>query len=354
MMSSMWGARLPSAGPASAGAQTLGSTGGPGGGRTGTENLTVNLTDAPSFDPRNLVAVAGQDVHFVLNNTGSFNHSFTISAAPGKLLAQNTTPSALNAFLTSNGTLVNVSLPANSTRLLNYTVPGSDAGDSFEFVSQVPYQFQAGMFGFFNVTSGRAGPAVDLNETTLDTLAYVPDVLNASSITSFPAAIDVLIVNDGGDAHTFTLAAQSNVTLDPGSFNSYFSSHPPAVNVVVPGGSGASAWANFTIASPGAYQVHLRGLRPLRQRDVRVAVRRRAGAGGGGRSEHRDRPAGAVGRGRRPPRDRRPPGRGRHLYRAVPAAPPRRRALRARIRSRREAQGENRSSTWAVISSRFG
>lgn len=252
--SSAWGAGLPSRDPTSTGARPLGSTGGPGGGSAGLENLTVNLTDAPAFDPRNLVAVAGEQVDFLLNNTGAFNHSFTISAAAGVILPLNTTPAQLDQFLAVNGTLVNVTLPGNSTRQLNYTVPAGDAGDSFEFVSAVPYQFQAGMFGFFNVTSGKAGPAVELNETTLDSLAFAPDVLNASSITSYPAALDVLVTNLGGDSHTFTLEAQSNNTLDPSSFTTYFASHPPAVNVVVPGGSGSTVWANFTIASPGAYE----------------------------------------------------------------------------------------------------
>src|SRR5579871_3422732 len=194
VISSAYGAGLPARPLGTSDARALGSTGGPGGGTPGPENLTVNLTDAPSFDPRNLEAVAGAQVHFVLNNTGSFNHTFTISAAAGVVLPENTTPAALDHFLTLNGTLVNVSLPGGSTLQINYTVPGNDAGDSFEFVSQVPYQFQAGMFGFFNVT------------------------------------------------------------LDPASFNSYFSSHPPAVNVVVPGGSGATAWANFTVPTSGAYE----------------------------------------------------------------------------------------------------
>ncbi len=254
VISSAYGAGLPARPLGTSDARALGSTGGPGGGTPGPENLTVNLTDAPSFDPRNLEAVAGAQVHFVLNNTGSFNHTFTISAAAGVVLPENTTPAALDHFLTLNGTLVNVSLPGGSTLQINYTVPGNDAGDSFEFVSQVPYQFQAGMFGFFNVTSGQAGPAVELNETTLDTLAFAPNVLNASSISSYPASVHVLVTNLGGDAHTFTLAEQPNVTLDPASFNSYFSSHPPAVNVVVPGGSGATAWANFTVPTSGAYE----------------------------------------------------------------------------------------------------
>jgi uncharacterized cupredoxin-like copper-binding protein len=257
VLSSAWGAGLPSVGPTASGARPLGSTGGPGGPggeNGGAENLTVNLTDLPSFDPRNLVAVAGDQVEFLLNNTGSFNHTFTISGAAGVILLQNITPVALDQFLAVNGTLVNVTLAAHSTRELNYTVPQADGGDGFEIVSEIPYQFQAGMFGFFNVTSGKAGPAVDLNETTVDTLAFVPDVLNASAVTSYPAALDILVTNDGGDSHTFTLEAQANNVLDPSSFTTYFTSHPPAVNVVVPSGSGNSVWANLTVTGPGAYE----------------------------------------------------------------------------------------------------
>jgi len=255
--SSAWGATIPSRGPLGSGARTLGSTGGPGGPGAGSSvsgNLTVNLTDAPSFDPRNLVAIAGEQVTFLLNNTGAFNHSFTISAAAGVILAQNLTPDALDQFLAANGTLVNVTLTGDSIRALNFTVPAGDAGGSFELVSEVPYQFQAGMFGFFNVTSGKAGPAVDLNETTVDALAFQPDVLNASAITSYPAALDILVTNEGSDSHTFTLEAQANNTLDPSTYDTYFTSHPPAVNVIVPSGAGSTVWANFTLTTPGAYE----------------------------------------------------------------------------------------------------
>lgn len=217
-------------------------------------NLTVNLTDGPSFDPHNLAAAAGDVVHFDLVNVGAFNHTFTIWGAPNVVLARNTTPSELDQFLNTNGTLVNVSLPGGTNVTVNYTIPSSFITASYEIVSVVPYQFQAGMFGFFNISSGQTGPGLQLNEATTDTLSFVPNVLDAANVSHFPAVIQVEITNMGSDGHTWSLEGQPNNTLDPASFSSYFTSHPPIASVNVPSSPGSVVWANFTVAGPGAYE----------------------------------------------------------------------------------------------------
>jgi uncharacterized cupredoxin-like copper-binding protein len=242
---------------ASTGARTLSNPIGPpggAGGATGVVNLTVNLTDGPSFDPHNLGASAGDVVHFALSNTGIYTHSFTIWGAPGKVLAHNITPNELDASLSANGTLVNVSLAPGTNLTVNYSIPSSFVAASYEIVSQVAYQFQAGMFGFFNITSGSTGAALQLTESTTDSLSFVPNVLDASNITTFPALIEVQITNLGSDGHTWSLEKQSNNTLDPASYNSYFTSNPPLASVNVVASPGSIVWANFTVTGPGAYE----------------------------------------------------------------------------------------------------
>lgn len=226
---------------------------GGGGGSGGVTNLSVNLTDAPAFAPRNLVGIAGGVLDFTLTNVGAIDHTFTVSAAAGVVIPRNDTPAQLDALLAKNGTLLNVSLAPGSSISVNYSVPVADAGDSFEIVSAVPYQFQAGMSGFLNISGGAAASSAALEDNTTDALRFLPDQL-AVNATSFPVSLSVLVMNQGVDAHTWTLEGQSNNTLDPGTFTSYFQQNPPLANVNIPAGSGGAAWANFTITTPGAYE----------------------------------------------------------------------------------------------------
>lgn len=215
------------------------------------ENVTVNLTDRPSFSPQFLSLPAGDSVSFHLVNLGQFAHSFTLSAKPGVRLLPTFTPAQVDSFFALNGTLANVSLVAGAQGWANLTFNASEGLDSFEFASVVPYQFQAGMWGLLNITS--QVPGLELNENTTDALLFVPNVLSASP-SHYPIVVAVLVQNEGNFGHTFTLASQSNVTLSPANYTAYFAAHAPLVNSNVPASPGGKSWANFTIVAPGVYQ----------------------------------------------------------------------------------------------------
>jgi uncharacterized cupredoxin-like copper-binding protein len=192
------------------------------------------------------------DVH--LKNVGSFAHTFTVSAVANHSLNRSWTPAQLSAFFHANGSLANVSVAPGTSTWSNFTLPSNSAGSSFEFVSLVPYQFQAGMFGFLNVTGGASRGAVQLTEQTAGAgLAFVPAALQANAI-GYPVTVDVGVSNLGSTPHTWTLVGQADVNLTPGNFSSYFQAHPAAANVNVPSTPGAVVWANFTIPKAGVYQ----------------------------------------------------------------------------------------------------
>lgn len=217
-----------------------------------TVNVTVNLTDRPAFSPSAVTAPAGSMVSIHLANTGNFTHTFTLCAQPDVIVPSSLTPSGLYDFFRTNGSLANVSLAAGDQGWANITFNASVAGPaSFEFVSVVPYQFQAGMFGFLNLTS--TGPGLALSENTTNAPGFVPDVL-AAQPAHYPINLDVLVTNEGSLPHTFTVAPQTNVTLLPSNFTSYFSQHAPLVSANVPAAAGGTIWANFTITGPGVYQ----------------------------------------------------------------------------------------------------
>ncbi len=213
--------------------------------------VTVNMTDTPRFVPRSLVGSTSSTLTVHLHNLGQYNHTFTVSKVPGVLLNTSWTPAELSSFFAQNGSLANVSVAPGQQAYANISFNASTGGDSFEFVSLVPFQFQAGMFGFINITF--SGPGVRLNETTNDHLQFVPNEL-AVNATHFPESVDVLVTNTGTFGHTFTVAAQSNYSLSPTNFTTYFASHPPLVSATVPAGAGSSVWANFTLTAPGVYQ----------------------------------------------------------------------------------------------------
>ncbi len=224
----------------------------PGGGSSGV-NLTVNLTDRPQFDPSTITAAPNSVLHLQLVNTGQANHSFTVSNVPNVVLPTTWSPSELNAFFTANGSLVNLSVAASTTLFFNFSLPPAAVeGSSYEIVSLAPYQFQAGMHGFLNVTAGALGPGVVVTENATDTFRFIPDTL-AVNPTTYPVTVDVLVVNIGAIPHTWTLAPQSNVTLSPGNFTTYFQSHAPLGRVVLQNG-GQSNWTNFSVAGPGIYE----------------------------------------------------------------------------------------------------
>jgi uncharacterized cupredoxin-like copper-binding protein len=216
-----------------------------------TVSLAVNLTDAPAFSPQFLNAPAGVSIAIHLVNVGDFDHTFTLLAKPNVVLPTNLSPSQVYADVESTGALANVSLAPAGQGWANVSFNASLGLSSFEFLSVVPYQFQAGMSGFLNLTS--VGPGLEVSENTTDSLSFVPNVLSASP-AHYPAVVDVLVTNQGSFAHTFTLAPQSNVSLLPTNFTDYFQTHPPLVSVNVPSGAGLTVWANFTVRTAGVYQ----------------------------------------------------------------------------------------------------
>lgn len=238
------------AGPAPA--STIGGPGGIGSGGSASANVTVNLTDAPAFAPSALTAKAGTSLELELVNEGVYNHTFTIANVSGYVFPPTTTPAELSSWFQANGSLANVALTGGQTAFLNLTIPSSDAGASFEVVSLVPYQFQAGMHGFLNVSGAPTGPGVVVSEATNDQLRFVPDQLSVNA-TAFPVTVDVQVTNQGTIAHTFTLEAESNNTLSPANFTQYFQAHPPLADVAL-NTAGATAWANFTVKAPGVFE----------------------------------------------------------------------------------------------------
>jgi plastocyanin len=216
-----------------------------------TTALVVNMTDTPRFVPQFLSAPAGDTATFHLVNQGTIEHTFTLLKEPGLRLNSSWTPAQVDRFFAQNGSLANVSVPGGGQANATVAFNASTAFDSFEFVSVVPYQFQAGMFGFLNLSS--TAPGLETFENTTDSYAFIPNVLAAND-THYPFNLDVLVTNTGDFSHTFTLASQSNVTLSPANFSDYFQQHAPLVNVQVPAGAGSTVWANFTVPGPGVYQ----------------------------------------------------------------------------------------------------
>ncbi len=220
----------------------------------GTQNVSLNATDQPAFDPAKVEAVAGTTLAFEVHNTGVYDHTFTVSAVANYTIPPTLTPAELESFFQANGSLLNLSVPAGQTAFANLSVPARDAGATFEFVSLVPYQFQAGMAGFLQVTSAVAGEGYALSTQTTDSLRFVPDTLLIPNATQFPITVSVEVTNAGTTPHTFTIEGQSNNTLLTSNFTTYFTSHPPLSRVQVPTTSGSPVWANFTVTGKGAFE----------------------------------------------------------------------------------------------------
>jgi uncharacterized cupredoxin-like copper-binding protein len=218
---------------------------------SGNATAQLNLTDQPRFDPRSLSANASATLAVHLTNVGQTVHTFTLAKQPGVVLNVSWSPAQLDAYFAGNGSLANVSVAGGGSAWANVTFNASAGGDSFEFVSLIPYQFQAGMWGFVNVTS--SGPGVLLQDNTTDAYQFVPAALSVTP-THYPVVLNVLVTNQGSLGHTFTVSGLSNYTLSPANFTQTFATNPPLVNAPVPGGAGSTVWANLTIKGPGVYQ----------------------------------------------------------------------------------------------------
>ncbi len=227
--------------------------GGGGGGSTTYPTLEVNLTDNLSFDPAYLSVQAGATENFDLVNVGQYNHSFTLSSQANDSINRTDTPEQLYRYFVANAT-VNVTVAPGTTRNFTLDIPEDWAGDSFEFVSIVPYQFQAGMYGYLNVTSAGGGASFTVtDQTEASALAFTPAAIEVAA-TSFPVHIEVEVSNLGSTGHTWTLVAQADTNMTSSGFTAYFQAHPPAANLAVPTGAGIIVTANITLDAKGTYQ----------------------------------------------------------------------------------------------------
>jgi uncharacterized cupredoxin-like copper-binding protein len=232
-------------------ARPMALPGGPGG---GSATIEVNLTDNATFSPNSLSALAGTSVTFVLHNLGHYPHSFTLSDQANFTLNRTESPAGVYAYFAAHSA-INQSVAPTSSVNVTFGIPATWAGGSFEFVSVVPYQFQAGMSGFLNVTSSSAtGGFLITDQTAASALAFTPAEIQVNA-TSFPVRIEVQVSNLGSaTAHTWTLVAQPNTNMTAGGFTSYFQQHPPAVSLNVPASAGVPVFGNITLPSKGVYQ----------------------------------------------------------------------------------------------------
>lgn len=216
-----------------------------------TDTYAVNMTDTPRFVPAMISGVhAGDNVSVQLHNGGSFAHSFTVLRHPGITLNASSTPAQLNASVRANGTLADVLVAPGASGWANFSIPANATGGSFQFLSTVPFQYQAGMAGAILVSAGT--PAASLNEQATANLAFLPDQLVVNA-TTYPVTIAITVTNVGALIHTWTLSPLANVVITPGNFTSFFSSHAPAANLVM-NNPGQVVNGSFLLNSPGVYQ----------------------------------------------------------------------------------------------------
>ncbi len=213
----------------------------------------INTTDVPAFVPNSVNVTAGQLLTLVLHNGGTYSHTFTLAKNGSLVLAQNITPGALTAYFQLHPPALNSTLASSSTTWDNLTINSSWAGGHFEFVSLVPYQFQAGMFGFLNVQPPvRSSLAFYVNTT--NALAFVSNLLNAAQVSVFPVQITVNLGNLGQLGHTFTLSPLPNYNLTVGNYTTFFQQHLPLINLLAPAGAGTFSNASFVVSTPGYYE----------------------------------------------------------------------------------------------------
>jgi uncharacterized cupredoxin-like copper-binding protein len=191
------------------------------------------------------------NVSVALHNTGSTTHTFTVVNASNSstVLNRSLNPQNLTAYFATYPPSENVSVAGGTSTWANFSLASATTFRSLEFVSTIPYQFQAGMWGFLNLTP--LGPTVVLSDNATNTPAFVPNVLSAGPSVHGPVTLDVLLVDLGSVSHTFTVAPQPNVTV---TTVGYFASHPPLANQSIVPGPPKPIWANFTVPAIGVYE----------------------------------------------------------------------------------------------------
>jgi uncharacterized cupredoxin-like copper-binding protein len=216
------------------------------------ENVTVIMTDAPAYIPSAITVNTSTILTVHVENAGNLTHTFTVSNVSGaNALPSNSTPQQVDQFFRTHGDQANLSLAPGAQGFVNLTFGVGSALDVYQFVSVIPYQFQAGMAGTISVAGGP--PSVLLEDNTSDALQFLPNTL-VVNVTHYPVVVGVLVSNLGSFSHTFTVSPFANYSLSPANFTSFFQAHPPLINAPVPSGAGSTVWANFTLGHPGVYQ----------------------------------------------------------------------------------------------------
>jgi uncharacterized cupredoxin-like copper-binding protein len=219
-----------------------------------TVNVTMNVTDAPAFQPSAINVTVNQTVSLTIVNRGNYSHTFTLSSNGSYVLPTNITPENLSLYFQQHPPIVNVTLNASQTVHANFTMNGSTAGGRFEYVSVVPYQFQAGMYGFVSVAQLAKGPPMTFYTNATNDLHFVPAVLDAENATSLPVKIVVDFGNVGSLSHTFTLSPIEGYNLSPSNFTTFFSTHHPLVDMPVPTSPGTYNTGSAVILKKGFYE----------------------------------------------------------------------------------------------------
>ncbi len=221
-----------------------------------TANFTnVQMTDRPSYDPRtlNVTGATGTiDVNVYLNNTAShLAHTFTLvnENQSGIPINRSYTPSELSAYFVADPPTFGLNVSAGGAAWANFSLAPTAKPLSLEFVSTIPYQFQAGMYGFLNITP--SGPKYLVQENTTNSFQFLPNELSSPVGATGVISFDVKVTNLGNLIHTFTVSAKPNATFS--SVGSFLSGGL-LVNTTIKGGTGVSAWANFTVPALGVYE----------------------------------------------------------------------------------------------------
>ncbi len=212
--------------------------------------VIVNMTDTPAFLPNAISVNAGSNVTFDLRNLGNYTHTFTLLRQANVTLSPSMTPDQLDAYFNQNGSTINESVAPGGLASVTYAVPLTTYSLTFEYVSVVAYQFQAGMHGTLSVIPTVGGNAT-LSDNTTDALSFVPNALELNTTgMHFPINVSMTLTNLGALIHTWTLVPQAGVNITPTNFTSYFEAHPPLANISVTSAGGSGY---FLIGGPGVY-----------------------------------------------------------------------------------------------------
>ncbi len=117
-----------------------------------TSVVFVNITASAALNwvPDQVTVAPGQQVHLIVTQAATFEHTFTLSSVVNATIDPSSTPAQLYLYFQQHPPLYNISLGmtpgATFTEVFNAPPLGS-----YEYVCTVPTHFQAGMHGEFIV-----------------------------------------------------------------------------------------------------------------------------------------------------------------------------------------------------------